>query len=390
VSVARDENRSFGQPRKAPGSLCGAQARPPLTVRGASTTANRARPRIFLALLLAGALLGTPAFAVTRDQVEQAEDRLADAGAQLQAIAVDLNRAEVAYAQAQNRVEETRREIAEIRKRLVEIALQLEGRAVEAFMSGGTSTEIGALLSSSSFSEFSDRLEFVSELAEADAGLASEAGVHREELSRKAAELRRLEELERAQLAHLQARREAADARMDELNAHLKELQDDFKRQQRLLAQQAAAQVPAPQASARGEGASPLNDGAIQVCPVDGVNSFTDTFGAPRSGGRTHQGQDLLAAPGTPVVAVHNGVASQNYNSLGGNSVGLTHDGGDWTYYAHLSSYGQSGHVSAGTVIGYVGSTGNAGSVNHLHFEYHPGGAGAAAVNPYSMLRAVC
>ena len=61
--------------------------------------------------------------------------------------------------------------------------------------------------------------------------------------------------------------------------------------------------------------------------------------------------------------------------------------GGDWTYYAHLSRYGQMGTVSVGTVIGYVGATGDT-NVNHLHFEYHPGGG--AAVDPYNALRAVC
>ncbi len=137
-----------------------------------------------------------------------------------------------------------------------------------------------------------------------------------------------------------------------------------------------------------GGGVSITGSGAIQTCPVAGPNSFVDSFGWPRPGGRTHQGIDLIAAYGTPIVAVAPGNARSASSVLGGLGVVVEHDsGGDWTFYAHLSSYAAMGHVSAGTVIGYVGSTGDT-SVNHLHFEYHPNGG--AAVNPYSALVAVC
>ena len=96
----------------------------------------------------------------------------------------------------------------------------------------------------------------------------------------------------------------------------------------------------------------------------------------------------MISPYGTPIVAVHSGNAVQSPNDLGGNAVLVYHDGGsDFTYYAHMSSYGSSGHVGAGQVIGYVGSTGDT-SVNHLHFEYHPGGGGA--IDPYQTLLAVC
>jgi murein DD-endopeptidase MepM/ murein hydrolase activator NlpD len=125
------------------------------------------------------------------------------------------------------------------------------------------------------------------------------------------------------------------------------------------------------------------------VCPVNGSVGFGDTWGAPRSGGRSHQGVDLIGARGLPLVAVVDGFVQQKTNSLGGNAVWLSGADGNKYYYAHLDSWAASGSVTAGTVIGYLGDTGNARfSVPHLHFEIHPGGG--AAVNPYPTVRAHC
>ncbi|HUF99147.1 MAG TPA: peptidoglycan DD-metalloendopeptidase family protein [Ilumatobacter sp.] len=126
------------------------------------------------------------------------------------------------------------------------------------------------------------------------------------------------------------------------------------------------------------------------ICPVVGSSAYGDTWGAPRSGGRRHQGVDMLAPTGTPLQAVVSGSVTQGSNRLGGVTLSLFGDNGNRYYYAHLAAYeGLSGRVEQAQVIGYVGDSGNAIGTPHLHFEIRPGGG--VPVNPYpSVLAAGC
>jgi murein DD-endopeptidase MepM/ murein hydrolase activator NlpD len=145
--------------------------------------------------------------------------------------------------------------------------------------------------------------------------------------------------------------------------------------------------------------------GPFLLCPVQGRGSYSDDFGAPRYAGgfHLHQGNDVFAPTGTPIVAPFDGVATRVPNSLGGLAVMV--DGGlGHVYNAHLSAYGKAGPVRAGDVVGYVGNTGDAaGGPSHDHFEWHPRAIPPSpwtspygdrvigtAVDPYPFLKAAC
>lgn len=133
----------------------------------------------------------------------------------------------------------------------------------------------------------------------------------------------------------------------------------------------------------------------LDAFPVEPKCAFWDTFGAPRPPNRVHEGIDIGAAEGQPVYAVRAGVISKLWvdspTNRGGNSFRLTSSDGTYFFYGHLSAFADGltagARVEAGQVLGYIGHTGNAGTVNHLHFEIHPNGG--AAVNPFASLRAV-
>ena len=123
-------------------------------------------------------------------------------------------------------------------------------------------------------------------------------------------------------------------------------------------------------------------------CPIQGAMRHVNDWGFPRSGGRFHEGNDLFAARGTPVVAVVAGSAQQKVGAIGGNQVKLVGDDGATYHYTHLDRFAAGGRVNAGDVIGYVGTSGNAaGGTPHVHFEVH---AATGAVNPYPRVAAAC
>ncbi len=140
------------------------------------------------------------------------------------------------------------------------------------------------------------------------------------------------------------------------------------------------------------------------VFPVAGDHSYTDSWGAPRSGGRTHKGTDIFAAKLTPVVAAADGTITRiAIGDRAGRYIVVEHAGGWHTLYLHLNNDTEGtddgllnanppgvevgAKVNAGDLLDYVGDSGNAeGTPSHLHFEIHD--FDGDPVNPYPSLRA--
>jgi murein DD-endopeptidase MepM/ murein hydrolase activator NlpD len=137
------------------------------------------------------------------------------------------------------------------------------------------------------------------------------------------------------------------------------------------------------------------------VVPVSGVpaSQIADTWGQSRAGGaRAHQGTDIMAPGGTPVLAATAGTVEKLFDSsAGGRTLYVRSADRRWTYYyAHLAGYApgvrEGQRVAAGQPIGFVGDTGNAGTGNyHLHFGVSRMGLGdrwwqGEPVNPYPLL----
>jgi murein DD-endopeptidase MepM/ murein hydrolase activator NlpD len=313
-------------------------------------------------------------------------------------------------------VELARVKIAETEKKLEEVA-------VEMYMGSSTAASIQVLFSSSDES-YGAGIEYLRNVTGADTDVISQLRSFRAELDRqterlseasaeqevlsaeleeKAVELqgrlieaqavydglvaRRAAE-EAARLAAEEARRRAAEEAARNATTTTTSagatttVADDSEATTTTPAEDTTTTAPPPPVESSGG-----------ACPVAGAVSFSDTWGDPRSGGRTHQGVDMIAARNTPIVAIYSGRIHRLSNgSLSGLSIWLRTDNGDQFFYAHLESYaditaGQT--VSEGEVIGYNGSSGNApANLPHLHFEYHPGGG--AAVNPYPLVRSIC
>jgi murein DD-endopeptidase MepM/ murein hydrolase activator NlpD len=336
--------------------------------------------RIVFGLALLGLLLaGIPALqAAPLDDARRRERAL---NGELQEATAELQAAEAALARAEDQLAYDKGQLQAADRQQRGARAALAGQAAAMYRSGGLAFA-DALLDQDP-AQVPGRVEMATVLVSRNAQLIEDAQVtgdaYRSVLGRVTRGYERAKEL------HDQAR-----AAVAKLESGLEEAQAVEARLVRLEQRRKAATKVAPTPPPSGGGGGAVSSSG-KACILERPYSYVDSWGAARSGGRSHQGTDVMAPHGARVFAFVNGVVSrESTSSNGGIQLYLQGDNGVEYFYAHLSGYAVStgARVRAGQLIAYNGQTGNAQyTAPHVHFEVHMSGG---AVNPYPHLKPVC
>ena len=334
-----------------------------------------------LALLLAG----VPA--VQAAPLEDARRRQRALKAELQAATAELQAAEADLARAEDQLAYDKGQLAAADRQADGAKAALASQAAAMYRSGGLA--IADALLDRDPALVPGRVEMATVLVTRHAQLIEDAQVagdaYRSVLGRVTKGYERAKAL-RDQARSAVGRLEAGLEEAQVVEARLVRLEQ--RRQAQAAAKVKATPDPPPPPNGGGGGGG----GSGKACILERPYSYVDSWGAARSGGRRHQGTDVMAPHGARVFAFVNGVVSrESTSSNGGIQLYLQGDNGVEYFYAHLSGYAVSTgtRVRAGQLIAYNGQTGNARyTAPHVHFEVHPGGG--SPVNPYPHLKPVC
>lgn len=379
---------------------------------------RRSWARLTRVLVVALALgwLPAPALAAPEDDLAAAQERANRAAAELAQAQEEIALAQDAVASVQTRV-------ATVEARVDGTRAQVRDLAIRLYVGG--STPMLRILAMADANDVILAQQYSHVVVGASMDALEQYRSDREDLQRELADLERQQEAHAVSVEAHRARQADVMEELDRLTevvaqataAREAERQDAERRAAASAAAGPSAQstagqstvgpltatpTPTPNAASPATTAPPTITtppaadadavdpaGADWLCPVQGPHAFSDDYGAPRGGGFSHQGNDILAARGTPVVASVDGVVRHREGAVSGLAYYLDGDDGNEYFGAHLDSFGASGRVTQGTVVGRVGNTGDAASTSpHLHFEIHPGGSGYE--NPYPTLTRYC
>jgi murein DD-endopeptidase MepM/ murein hydrolase activator NlpD len=337
---------------------------------GTRLFARRAR-RVVLASVLAASVLVAPA---SGQSLEQAENRADELRTDVEVLLTELESALGMQEAARSEVDQLTVRRDELTARIDVALVDLQNQVRTRFKLG-TSPAFAVLLSSGR-SDIAQRASLLAVLESRQLGALQEAEGLRGSLDSVEIILDdRLEDLALL-TADLETREAEVSARLTSVSRVVDELRSRKARQ------------------------TAISNGAqngTYACIMDRGNyHYINSWGAGRSGGRSHKGTDVMAPRGVNVYAFTTGRIERIKSvdrGLGGIVLYLRGDDGHRYYYAHLAGFAAGTYagkrVEAGELIAFNGSTGNAAySAPHVHFEVHPGGG--SATNPYFWLTPVC
>jgi len=302
----------------------------------------------------------------TKDRVRTQTRKIRALQKVMNRLATRISRAEQEIQRLETRLDKLQRLMTRLQVRAALLQAKLDERSREAYMSGGV--PILYVLTATSAADAASRMSFLTELNRRDAVLAAKVRETTDRLAQIEAEVVRAGQIVELKKRSLELDREELERKMArsrrlvaKLHGRIEEIQIEIS-------------LIRP----------------LALCPVGGPHAVSDNFGdirhEPGGGTHIHQGNDIMAAAGTSILAPFDGVASVSHSFLGGLGV-YVHGEYGYVYNAHLSLLGTLGPVETGDVIGYVGSTGSS-SAPHDHFEWHP--ENGPAVDPYDFLMLVC
>ena len=326
---------------------------------------------VAVAAILAGAL-ASPAPAAEPDPASTkrgalalAQERLESAREFATAVAEKMAAAQTQQAELEAEIAEAEAEVPELRARAEELRRIVRERAVRLYVRSAT-PKLEQVVNTDNVVDAARAAHLTDTIGAHDKSVATELQEAARQLEEHHALLRLQREDLASTIASLVPLQELLQKRLAQANTVYEKVRDALARR----------------------GDQPDVSTGAAVCPVQGLVVFTDDFGEPRDLFAVHQGIDMPALEGTPVVAVVDGVVMQSQSDGGGIDAWLYGVDDVGYYYAHFTRHeGASRIVKAGDVIGYVGSTGNS-TGPHLHFEVHPNRG--PAVNGFPLLIGLC
>jgi peptidoglycan LD-endopeptidase LytH len=334
---------------------------------------------------------------VTRAELAAAQEEARAKSAELEGRLAELEAAMYDQWVYEDRIASLQTQIADRQRRLALASFAAREQAVDLYMNYGNNGQ--QAFGPEAVGRAGTRDAYMRTLVATNRDAVNELEFLKEDASRLQAQLDQELSAQSTQNDELQRQVDLLLGELDTANQAYQALYDQWwqEEQARIAAAEAQARARAAAEAAAAAAASgyATSDGTPtsgRTCPVAGPNTFRDSWLEPRPGGRAHHGLDMVAAMGTPLVAVETGVIyGTGWHYLGGINLYLRGDSSDVYYYAHLSGYAggisDGVRVNKGQTIGYVGDTGNAG-VPHLHLGYQP--AGGPLTNPYQLMVKLC